>query len=356
MKMKKNNTHPLQSPEWGEFRKKTGVKVVRGSNFQLTIHKIPLLPFTIGYFPKGPEPTKKMIDELIEIGKKENCLFIQLEPNVPVFTSEESIPSASLRTSRPPPRWRLTTPRRCNLEMKNLGLRPSARPLFTRYTFQIDLTKTEEELLAGMHPKTRYNIRVAQKHEVKVTEDNSEKAFETYLKLTRETTQRQKFYAHTEKYHRLMWQTLKGERGKGEGESKELTAHLLLASYPPKPYPLNPIPLVAWIVFVCNGVLYYPYGASSDKHREAMASNLMMWEAIRFGKKMGCRTFDLWGALGPNPDKNDPRYGFHRFKEGYGGKLVEFVGSYDLILKPPLYKLYILTDNLRWFFLRLRPS
>ncbi len=310
--------HPLQSPEWGEFRKKTGVKVVTSEGLQLTIHRIPHLPWTIGYLPKGPLPTSKMLSKLAKIGREENCIFIQLEPAVIKTHNSELI-------------------------THNLGLRPAARPLFTKNTFQLDLTQSEEELLKNMHPKTRYNIRVAQKHGVEVTEDNSDKAFETYLKLTRETTTRQKFYAHNEEYHQKMWQALKPTG----------IAHLLLAYYSPKTSNLKPIPLVAWIVFIYDGVLYYPYGASSDKYREVMASNLMMWEAIKFGKRMSCHTFDMWGSLGPNPDKNDPWYGFHRFKEGYGGKLVEFMGSFDLVINPFPYQFYKITDKLRWLFLHL---
>lgn len=318
------NRHPLQSFEWGEFRKKTGVKVIRGTNFQLTIHKIPHAPWAIGYFPKGPLPNKEMIKTLKQIGEENNCIFIQLEPNVEM----ENKQSLSLRDGK----W----------NMENLGLRPAAHPLFTKYTFWLDLTKSEEDLLKNMHPKTRYNIKIAQKHDVKIVEDNSDEAFEQYLKLVQETTKRQKFYAHDENYHRLMWQTLKSQKS-----TDNLTAHLLLAKYRGEP-------LVAWILFAYKDTLYYPYGASSNEYKEVMASNLMMWEAIKFGKKLGLKKLDMWGSLGPSPDKNDPWYGFHRFKEGYGGKLVEFVGSYDLVINPLLYQGFKLVNWLRWFWLRIK--
>jgi lipid II:glycine glycyltransferase (peptidoglycan interpeptide bridge formation enzyme) len=70
--------------------------------------------------------------------------------------------------------------------------------------------------------------------------------------------------------------------------------------------------------------LYYPYGGSSKIHPEVMANNLICWEAIKLGKKLGLKKFDMWGALGPNPSPSDPWYGFHRFKAGYGGKHIEF--------------------------------
>ncbi len=314
-------SHPLQSFEWGEFRKKSGLKVIRRYAFQLTIHKIPYTPWTIGYVPKGLNVTREMISELKKIGKMEKCIFIQLEPNVEIEN--------------------------CKLKIENLDLLPAAHPLFTKYTFILDLTKSEEELLKKMHPKTRYNIRIAEKHGVIVKEDNSDEAFEKYLQLTKETTNRQGFYSHSENYHRLMWNTLKPHNGTWKmtnDKSNELTAHLLIAKY-------NEQTLVAWIVFVFKDTLYYPYGASSSKHREVMASNLMMWEAIKFGKKLGLKKFDLWGALGPNPDPKDPWYGFHRFKQGYGPELVEFVGNYDLIINPILYEFYKVADKLRWLLL-----
>ncbi len=311
-------THPLQAFEWGEFRKKTGVKIVRTDKFQVSIHKIPKLPFNIGYFPKGPLPDKKMIAELLEIGKKEKCIFIQLEPNV--LKNEIG-------------NWKL--------EIGNFRLKRAAHPLFTKYTFVLDLSPSEDELLKNMHSKTRYNIKVAEKHGVEIVENNSDEAFEKYLKLTRETTQRQGFFAHTQKYHRLMWETLKGKDAPGK-----LSAHLFLANYK------NEV-LVAWILFVFKDTLYYPYGASSSKFRETMASNLMLWEAIKFGKKLGLKKFDMWGALGPTPSEKDPWYGFHKFKLGYGPTLVEFVGSFDLVINKPLYEIYKVTDKLRWAVLKL---
>jgi len=68
----------------------------------------------------------------------------------------------------------------------------------------------------------------------------------------------------------------------------------------------------------------------------------------------GCKRFDFWGSLGPEPDKTDQWYGFHRFKEGYGGELVEFVGTWDLVVNPLLYSVYKIVDSLRWYILRLR--
>lgn len=319
--------HPLQSWAWGDFRKKTGISVMRLGKYennnlietaQITIHPLPFTPFTIGYFPKGGIPSKEMLAELINIGKKYNCIFIKLEPNIEVGTKKFSILTSQFSIHRSP------------------------HPLFTKYTFQLNLTKSEGELLKNMHPKTRYNIKVAQKHGVIVKEDNSRKAFEEYLKLTVETTRRQKFFAHTGGYHELMWETLKPEG----------MAHLLTATYPQE----DNIILTAWILFLFNNILYYPYGASSEKFRNTMASNLIMWEAIRWGKKHGAKIFDMWGSLGPDANQKDSWYGFHRFKQGYNPRLVEFAGSFDLVISPHLYRIYNKLHSLRQFLLKIKAS
>lgn len=329
-------SHPLQTYEWGTFREKTGLKVIRRgvyeqgklvSAFQLTIHKIPKTPWTIGYLPKGDFPTREIIGELQKIGKEEKCVFIQLEPNVIKSINGQS----QIENEKS--------------KMANLGLRPSAHPLFTKYTFMLDISSPEEILLKQMHPKARYNIRVAQRHGVTVEEDNSRSAFEAYWRLIEETTKRQQFYAHTKLYHTIQWNTLNASQQK----NNTLTSHLLLAKYHDKV-------LTAWLLFVCKDSLYYPYGASSSQHREVMASNLIMWEAIQFGKKKGLKNFDMWGALGPNPNKNDPWYGFHNFKEKYDPQHVEFIGSYDLVVNPVLYQAFKAADKMRWMLLRLKKN
>lgn len=331
--------HPLQSFEWGEFRKKTGVRVIRRGQmgkseiknaYQLTVHNGPL-GFKIGYLPRGDLPKKEMLDDLKIVGKLENCVYIQLEPNV----------DKSQITNHKSQDWLL--------ELENWGLRKSFHPLITKYNFILDLTKNEEELLSQMHPKTRYNIKIAQKHGVLISEDNSNIAFEKYLKLTQDTTKRQGFYAHSEDYHRKMWETLRSKKLKVESEKlgDELSAHLFTAKYKGQI-------LTTWIIFIFKDTLYYPYGASSDEFREVMANNLMAWEVIKYGKKLNLSKFDMWGALGENPDPKDPWYGFHRFKKGYGAKLVENIGSFDLVVNPKVYSVANLADKARWFYLGLR--
>ncbi len=293
--------HPLQSPAWSEFRKKWGNEVVETKYGTLTLHKIPLTKYKLGMFIKGPTPTKEMLEFLKDFAKKNNLIFIKLEPNT---LKDESV---------------------TNLLKENSCVK--GKTFFTPTTFWLDLTKKDEDLLASFKPKTRYNIRLAQRKGVEVKEDNSDKAFNKYIELTRQTTKRQNFYAHNEKYHRLMWETL---HPKG-------LAHLLTAIY-------NNEIVTTWILFTYKDFLYYPYGASSDKYKNVMPNNLMMWEAIKFGKKKGLKTFDMWGR--------EPGKGFTKLKEGYNPKVIEFVGTWDLVINKPLYYLYRGIDAARWFYLK----
>ncbi len=302
-------SHVIQSWEWGEARKSLGVPLLRfglyeggklKQAFQLTLHKIPFTNKFVGYLPKGPSPDKKFADALTKIGKEYNCAFIKIEPDV-----------------------------EAGKQLVDKSFIKSLKPLFTKYNFVVDLSKSEEDLLKNMHPKTRYNIKVAQKHEVKIEERTDDETFITYLKLYFETTNRQGYHGHNETYHKKIWETLKSSK----------MARILIAYFKSKP-------LTTWMLLHFKDTLYYPYGGSSKVHPEVMANNLVAWEAIKLGKKMGLKKFDMWGALGPDADPKDPWFGFHRFKQGYGGRLVEYIGTYDLVLNWPLYLAFSFIDKL----------
>ena len=179
--------HPLQSWEWGEFRQKTGVEVERvgffgqgelKKAFQVTFHQIPVLGRKAGYLPKAYMPDEDQIEVLRELGKQHRALFVKVEPNVAHPAGNQSAHDV----------------------IRKFILDHNAtygRPLFTKYTFQIDLTQSEKELFANLHSKTRYNVRLAVKKGVTIVEDTTEQGMETYLEILQETTKRQGFYAHS---------------------------------------------------------------------------------------------------------------------------------------------------------------
>lgn len=285
--MQESKGHPLQSKEWGEFRAENGNLVSRVDDFQIVWSKIPHTSFYFGYCGKCQIPSDKDVTNIKNEAKKIGGIGIRFEPNA----LEGNMPKGFVR----------------------------GRRFFTPQTFCLDLTQTEEELLKNMHQKGRYNIRVAQKHNVVIKES---KDIDIFITLSNQTQKRQGFYAHDEKYFRNMWKHL-----------REKIAHLFVAEYEGQI-------LAAWIVFKYGDTIYYPYGASSDKHRNVMATSLMLWETALWGKKNGCKIYDLWGV--------EEGKGFTKFKEQFGPTLVTFVGTYDLIINPLFYWLFRLMENLRW--------
>jgi len=311
--------HPFQTWEWGEFRKSQGHKIYRFgvfddknkiiSAYTVNFHQIPKTKYSIGTILRGPVVDDNMLKNIKKIAVEQNAVFVKFEPNI---SKQDS-----------------------SIQFSNMVVSPKVA--FYPYTFLIDLTKTEDQLLELMHPKTRYNIRIANRHGVEIKEMTNDKGFEIYLKLLFDTTKRQGFYLHTQKYHRDMWNMLK----------KTDIPHIMLAYYQGKV-------LSAFMLFKLKDQIFYPYGASLDINREVMAPTLLMWESIKFGKKLNCRIFDMWGCLGPDAKESDNGFGFHRFKQGYGGQLFQYVGTYDFVINPTLYKLYNFIDKYRWVLLRLK--
>ncbi len=307
--------HPLQSWYWGEARIKTGVEILRIGRFegdklknvfQMTIHKVPFLPIKLGYLPRSPLPDKKALDFIAKTAREKGLAFIKLEPYVK--TSEIKGTEDFFKYPK---------------------LKKSPHPLFPKWTIMLDLTKSEDELFKNLKRKTRYNVRLAKRKGVEVKEMSNDKGFEIFVKLYFDTCKRQNYKGHTPEYHRIIWETLKNK-----------IAHILVAFYKGKP-------VAAYELFLYKNILYYPYGGSDYNYRNTFASNLLMWEAILFGKKHGAKLFDMWGSLPPNYPKSHPWAGFTRFKQGYGGEFVEFIGSWDLIVDELKYKIFSFSHKIR---------
>lgn len=294
-------THPMQTWEWGEARTAMGIKVVKmeseGNIYQMTIHPIPYTPYSIAYIPRSGMPTENALKRLAEFGKKNNVLFIKIEPYTPYKDNFK-------------------------LKISNLKLVLSPHPLFPEWTQVLNLIPSEEDLLKNMKPKTRYNIRLAEKKGVAVKEMSTDEGYEIFEKLYFETCRRQGYRGHTPSYHRLLWNHLRDSQ-----------SHILIAF-------LDNTPLAAYELLLFKKRMYYLYGGSSLLHKNVMAPNLLMWEAIKLGKKQGAEIFDMWGSLPPSYLDSHPWAGFTRFKEGYGTQFLHLIPSYDLVIHPLLYKIY----------------
>ena len=197
----------------------------------------------------------------------------------------------------------------------------NTRSIQPRQTILLDFTKEESELLQKMHPKTRYNIRLAERHGVSVEKvDLSEENFEMFWKLLIETSKRDKFSTHPKKYYKKMIETLGGS---------ENDAHIALfvAKYKGKP-------LAAELVMFFGETATYLHGASSEEERGVMAPYAIHWEIIKEVKKMGYKYYDFWGI----DEKKWP--GVTRFKRGFGGEEISYPETFDLPVQKLWYKIY----------------
>lgn len=263
--------------------------------------KVPFTPFVFGYIPMGRIPNEIEIEKLRYEAERMNAIGIRMEPDIQV----EQITSLSVAQL------------------------VKGRSLFKKKTIIIDLEKSEDDILKEMHPKGRYNIKVAQKHGVSVRASISDKDIAKYLELMfTGTAKRQKIYAHGPKYHLQMWSMLQPAG----------MAKLFCAQYKGQI-------LASAIIFCFKDTIYYAYGASALEHREVMAQTLLLWEVIRWGKNHKYKHFDLWGV--------EEGKGFSRFKEQFGGQKIELVGTYDLPVNKLLYPFFRLAEEARWKILRV---
>ena len=190
-----------------------------------------------------------------------------------------------------------------------------------RFVFRLDIKgKTEDEILAGCHQKTRYNIRLAKRKGVEIREGNRED-LKDFHKIMIETGSRDGFIIRSLEYFEKMYDELAPKHMK-----------VLMAYYEGKP-------ISGIIPSMYGNKTWSLYGASSNEHRNLMPNYLLQWEMIRQAIQNGCDVYDFRGVSGV-VDESHPQYGLYRFKKGFGAEFTEFIGEVYLPFKPLTYKLY----------------
>jgi peptidoglycan pentaglycine glycine transferase (the first glycine) len=200
-------------------------------------------------------------------------------------------------------------------------------------TVIIDLAKDEAALLADMHHKTRYNARVAERHGVTVREAEYgdaaafERDFDTFWKLLADTAERDEFHTHERAYYRTLLDTLAPSHTSGR-----LRVRLFFAMHEGEA-------IAAALVSEFGGTATYLHGASAHAKRQVMAPYLLHWQIMRQMKSAGMRAYDLWGVA-PSDDAAHSWAGITRFKTGFGGTRVSYLGAWELPGNPFWYTLY----------------
>ena len=317
----------LQSWDWGEFQRSVGREPARwqaGENYvQGFVHHLPL-GMKYLYVPRCRMPARQSPggSRRLAGGQNAECkifldgvkdygyTFVRIEPIEQVDFSFGIWHLAFTRNRQP------------------------------QHTLILDLTKSPEQLLAEMHPKTRYNIHLAERKGVTV---RVEKNLDVFWQLNQQTIHRDKFRSHDKRYYEKMlrldtvWQ---------------LTAYL------------GEIPIGTHILVVYGKRATYLHGASANEQRELMAPYLLQWAGIKMAMDEGCGEYDLWGVAplrssscaGQAPstcfhnycwEATHPWTGVTRFKAGFGGMPKSYPSAQDVIFHPSLYRLYALARAVR---------
>ena len=253
----------------------------------------------------------RMLHDLRAFVRRKGAIFLKIDPDVRLGMG---IPGA-LGTKEDPLGGEVVA------DLDKKGWRYSQDQIQFRNTILIDLTASDEEMLARMKQKTRYNIRLAGRQGVTVRV-GTEADMQMLYRLYSETAARDSFVIRGQDYYHTLWGTF-------------LQAGML----EPLIAEVEGIPVAAVVIFRFAGKAWYINGMSGRAHRNKMPNYLLQWEAMRRAKTAGCTTYDLWGA--PDVfDENDPMWNVFRFKQGFGGVVVRHIGARDLAIRPLYYSLY----------------
>ncbi len=291
----------LQSYEWGEFQESIGFKVKR--IFEQTkkgtvVAQCVEQPLRFGkkYYliPKGPlgdASPKAMLDVLRN--ELADAAFLKIEP-------VKKLAGSSLVHERHP---------------------------FT--TAIVPLSESVDGLLDAMKPKTRYNIKLAEKKGVTIRIAREE-AFDEFMGLMKDTAKRDGFHLHGADRYLNMLKVLKGGECKAylafaDFEGKALAANLMIDSF---------------------GTRTYLHGASSSENRNIMAPYALHWHLIKDAAEKGLSMYDFWGIAPVGAAENHPWTGITRFKLGFGADVVEMPGTFDVPVSNLWYNIYKLARKM----------
>lgn len=287
----------LQTEAWGHFKERFGWRLrqalgLYGMERTLGFGKSML------YFPELPlgEQTLELIKKIKDESKVSGRMFVRFE-----FLEPWSADRAK--------------------QLVEAGLVKSFEDVQPDYRQWIMLDKSEAELLREMKPKGRYNIRVAEKHNLRVAWGLEEEKVAALTRLYRETAKRTGFAGRDDAYFRALIETIKAEK-LGEIVTVAQDTEVLAA---------------ALVTFYGN-VASYLYGGSGGD-RSLMAPYLMHWAAIKRAKKENCLIYDLL-AIAPIDQENHVHAGLTRFKTQFGGQSIRLLGSWDLVQNRFWYTIY----------------
>lgn len=335
--------HVLQTWEWGQVKTRFGWQpfprlwqdasgTVQAA--ALILERSFRLPglnreFRIQYVPRGPmlctwedeDLRRRVLSDLHRSAIDRQAIFIKIDPEV--IQGRGISGTISSREND------------LAQELVRNGWLYSPEQVQFRNTIVVDLKPEPDEILSRMKQKTRYNIRLAERKGVAVRPGGLQD-IDLLYRMYAQTALRDGFAIREKDYYQHVWETF----------HQANMADFLIAE-------VDDQAIAAVIVFRFAGRAWYMYGMSLDLHREKMPNHLLQWQAMLKVREQGCYAYDMWGA----PDTFDPSdemWGVYRFKEGFGGEVIRYIGAWDLPVQRGVYLFYhrIMPRFLSWLRFR----
>ena len=245
-----------------------------------------------------------VFNDIKEQAEKNKCVFVRIRPQIVENDKNRAL-------------------------FKQLGLRPAPMYLSVEYAGILDISKSEEEILAGASQGLRRKIRKAQKNDITVTTSTDPKDIKTFYKIQLETAARQKFVEFSEDFLRKQFEAFAKY-----DEVKLYTAKLgdeILAQN--------------FMIFYGNEASYH-YGVSTDLGTKYSGAPLLHMQAMRDARERGIKRYNFWGITAEDDTKHR-FYGVSQFKRSFGVEELIYLHAHDLVIKPAQYKLTYLLEKTR---------
>jgi peptidoglycan pentaglycine glycine transferase (the first glycine) len=320
--------HLLQSWQWGEFKAQHGWSPIRlllsvsgrpKIGAQLLFRRAGVI--SVAYVPRGPLAAELTASELAaftraidEECRRRRSIAVLIEPDT------HELPLSLGRSQL----WK----------SNHVVVQP-------RRTIKVFIGQSDEALLAQMKPKTRYNVRLAQRRGVTVRV-GSMSDVPVFYSMLQETAGRDGFGIHDIAYYESMLRTFGDD------------VAMLIAD-------IEGEPAAGLLAIRSAGEAIYMYGATRTQHQRHMPAYLIQFAAMQWARDVGCSSYDMWGIPptdepAPEPSAEGDRgtinvrsgmWGVYRFKQGFGGEIVSYPGMYERVYAPPVMRIWrMLRPNL----------
>ncbi len=259
------------------------------------------------YAPYGPTASspaslKKAVQVLVECGDEQDVDFVRIEPQAP----------------------------NAKKTLKLLRAKHAHRDINPKNTLIKDLDRPDDELFSEMMSTNRRLYRRAAETGFTFTQSYDPREITHFLDMVHQVAARTGIQPHPDEYFTTMAETLFPTK----------TASLFLARH-------NDTLVSTSIVFDNDHTRYYAHAGNAESARKLQPSVYLVGHMIFDAKAQGLKHFDYYGVAPPHAPKTHKWAGFSQFKRSFGGREVEYAGTWEIPIKPARYQAYRLITQIQ---------